>query len=356
MLNIPEKLNVLLFMDPTRAPIEELKEISPERLVINAVPGQAFVDSGGMHPPTSGLWKERPWETNLSQSELNELLENAHILVFTLPYPKHLLNRMPNLMYAQYLFAGISDLRYSDLWGSHVKVGSARGFVDTLPIAEMVIGACCYFSKNLGIATNQTRLGEFDAKAYNLKLISNKTIAIIGLGGIGQEIARLAKLLGMRVYASKRSTSERLYDVENVDVLFPPSDLKEMLADSDFVALSPVLTDDTRRMINAETISSMKDGTVILNVGRGELIDEDALIGALKSGKLSGAYLDVYDNEWEKLPKPELMSLPNILMTPHNSGHVDEREYLSVGILKENISRFISGKELINEVDWQRGY
>ena len=214
-------------MDPTRAPIEELKAVSPERLVINAVPGQACVDSGGMHPPTSGLWKERPWETNLSQSELNELLENAHILVFTLPYPKHLLNRMPNLMYAQYLFAGISDLRYSDLWGSHVKVGSARGFVDTLPIAEMVIGACFYFSKNLGIATNQTRLGEFDAKAYNLKLISNKTIAIIGLGGIGQEIARLAKLLGMRVYASKRSTSERLYDVENVDVLFPPSDLKE---------------------------------------------------------------------------------------------------------------------------------
>ena len=356
MHKIPEKLNVLLFMDPSRAPIHELKEIDPERLRINAVPGQAFVDSGGMHPPTSGLWKERPWETSLSQAELNELLENAHILVFTLPYPKHLLERMPNLMYAQYLFAGISDLRYSDLWGSNIKVGSARGFVDTLPIAEMIIGACFYFAKNLGIASNQTRLGEFDAKAYNLKLMSNKTIAIIGLGGIGQEVARLAKLLGMKVLASKRSVSKRSYDIENVDILFPPNELESMLADSDFVALSPVLTENTERMINAESIQSMKDGAVLLNVGRGELIDEAALIEALKSGKLSGAYLDVYDNEWEKLPNPVLMSLPTVLMTPHNSGHVDDRDSLSFGILKENIRRFISGKELINEVDWDRGY
>ena len=356
MPDLPHNLNLLLFMDPDDALIAELEAVAPGRLNVAAAPGQAFVDDAGMHPPTTGLWKEQPWNADLTPEECERLLCEAHILVVTLPYPKRLLPRMPNLLWAQYLWAGISDLRYSDLWGSHVRVGSSRGHVETLPIAEMVIAAALYFAKELGLAARQTAGGELDAAPYDLRLLAGRTMGVIGLGGIGLQIGRLAKAMGMRVLATRRSADRRAQNIGDVDLLYPPSELATMLPECDYVALAPVLTDDTLRMINQASLASMRDGAVLINVGRGELIDEAALKDALRSGKLRGAYLDVYDDEWSRLPDPELMALPNVIMTPHNSGHVDVPSTFSIDILKENIQRFLAGAPLINEVDWARGY
>ncbi len=356
MPDLPDKLNLLLFMDPAKTPTAELEAVAPGRLNVTAAPGQAFADDAGIHPPTTGLWKAEPWSADLAPEERERLLCEAHILVVTLPFPKRLLPRMPNLLWAQYLWAGISDLRYSDLWGSRVRVGSSRGHVETLPIAEMVIAASLYFAKELGLAARQTASGELNAAPYDLRLLAGKTMGVIGLGGIGLQVARLAKAMGMRVIASRRSADRRMENVGDVDVLYSPSELTALLSESDYVALAPVLTDDTLRMINRASLAAMKDGAVLINVGRGELIDEADLKDALRSGKLRGAYLDVYDDEWSRLPDPELTALPNVIMTPHNSGHVDVPSTSSIEILKENIQRFLAGEPLINEVDWARGY
>ncbi len=343
-------------MDPARAPVAEVAAAAPGRLRVTAAPGQAFADEAGMHPPTTGLWKGEAWSSELSPGERERALRETHILVVTLPFPKRLLPRMPNLLWAQYLWAGISDMRYSDIWGSHVRVGSSRGNVEALPIAEMALAAALYFAKELGLAARQTAAGELDAAPYGLRLLAGKTMGVVGLGGIGLQVARLAKALGMRVLATRRSADRRIEGVGDVDVLLPPSGLVELLAESDYVALAPVLTDDTAGLINASALASMKDGAALINVGRGELIDEAALKDALRSGKLRGAYLDVYADEWSRPPDPELMAFPNVVMTPHNSGRVDVPSSNSLGILKENIRRFIAGESLINEVDWERGY
>ena len=209
MPDLPETLNLLLFMDPADAPVDEIAAVAPGRLRVTAAPGQAFADDAGLHPPTTGLWKGAPWSTDLSPDERERLLREAHVLVVTLPFPKRLLPRMPNLLWAQYLWAGISDMRYSDLWGSRVRVGSSRGYVETLPIAEMVIAAALYFAKELGLAARQTAGGELDAAPYRLRQLAGKTMGMVGLGGIGLEVARLAKAMGMRVIATRRSAEHR---------------------------------------------------------------------------------------------------------------------------------------------------
>lgn len=354
--DLPQTLDLLLFMDPERAPIAEIEAAAPGRIRATAVPAQAFDDGEGMLPATTGLWKPKPWSSSLSPAERDCVLANAHILVLTLPYPKRLLPRTPNLLWAQYLWAGVSDLQRSDLWGSRVRLTSARGYVDATPIAEMVIAAALHFAKNLRIAVAQGLVGELDAAPYSLRLLAGRTMGVVGLGGIGAEVARLAAALGMRVVASRRSV-ERVRPGEGpIETLYPPSALREMLAECDYLALAASLTPDTHHVIGADAFAAMKDGAVVLNVGRGELIDEAALKDALRSGKLAGAYLDVYEDEWFRPPDPELLANPNVLMTPHNSGHVDVASSFALDVLTRNIARFVAGEPLINEVDWERGY
>jgi len=354
--DLPQTLDLLLFMDPERAPIAEIEAAAPGRVRATAVPAQAFDDGEGMLPATTGLWKPKPWNSSLSSAERDRVLANAHILVLTLPYPKRLLPRMSNLLWAQYLWAGVSDLQRSDLWGSRVRLTSARGYVDATPIAEMVIAAALHFAKNLRIAVAQGLAGELDAAPYSLRLLAGRTMGVVGLGGIGAEVARLASALGMRVVASRRS-AERVRPGEGpIETLYPPSALREMLAECDYLALAASLTPDTHHLIGADAFAAMKDGAVVLNVGRGELIDEAALKDALRAGKLAGAYLDVYEDEWFRPPDPELLANPNVLMTPHNSGHVDVASSFALDVLARNIARFVAGEPLINEVDWERGY
>ena len=356
MTNLPTPLNLLLFMDPESAPIAELEAVAPGRINATAVPAQAFVDDAGMLPATSGLWKPDPWSTDLTPEQREQLLRDTHILVLTLPYPRRLLPRMPNLLWAQYLWAGISDLQHSDLWGGQVRLTSSRGYVDTTPIAEMVIAGALHLAKDLRIAVAQAIEGGMDASGYDLRMLAGRTMGVVGLGGIGLEVARLANAMGMRVVASRLSVAERQQGENGVETLYPPADLHEMLAECDYVALTTALTDDTRDMIDHDAVAAMKDGAVLLNVGRGELVDERALKDGLRSGKVGGAYLDVYVDEWFRPPDPELLAHPRVLMTPHNSGHVDVATSFAMDVLERNLASFLAGEPLINEVDWQRGY
>ena len=129
-----------------------------------------------------------------------------------------------------------------------------------------------------------------------------------------------------------------------------------LLAESDFVAVTPMLTDETRGMLNEKTFAQMKDGAYVMNVARGEVIDEEALKNALRSGKLGGAYLDVYTDEWSRPPDPDLMAFPNVVMTPHLSGITDVPTSYAMDLFTENLRHLLAGDPLKNEVDWSRGY
>jgi D-2-hydroxyacid dehydrogenase (NADP+) len=348
-------MNILVMMDE-HVRLEPIAAVAPGRVTVNQEPPGAFENDAGMFPPTIGDKPRRPWHSDRSPEEREALLRETHILVCGLPYPLSLRSRMPNLQWTHFTWAGVSDFRHSDLWGSGAVITSGRGMVQALPIAEMVIAATLSFAKDLGLAQRQTEAGRLDPSPYSLKLVAGKTMGVLGLGGIGGEIARLAKALGMRVVATRRSTTARTANSEGVDLLYPAAELHAMLAESDFVAVTPPLTPETDSFLDTAAFASMKPGAYLLNVARGEVIDDAALKHALRSGALGGAYLDVYRGELTDTPDAELMAFPNVVMTPHNSGDTDLPQWDTTQQVVNNLSRFLAGEPLQSEVDYTRGY
>jgi D-2-hydroxyacid dehydrogenase (NADP+) len=337
--------------------LDLIRSAAPSQVEVHRVPPGAIEDEAGMFPPPTGLKSYRlPWRTDLTPQQLNALLGRTHAIMSGLPFPVHLRDRMPSLLWAEYSFAGVSDFSNTDLWNTDVIITSGRGFVQALPIAEMVIAAALAFAKNITLATDQTRDGTLDSSTYKLQLIRGKTIGVVGAGGIGGEITRLAKALGMRVLATRRSPTSRQANVDGIDLLYPASELHDMLGECDFVAVSAPLTSETERMFNAQAFAAMRNGAFFSNVARGEVVDETALKDAVRSGKLGSVYLDVYSEERQRPPDPELMALPGVVITPHNSGQTDIDFWPAAQSFTANLKRFLDGELLLNQVDFTRGY
>lgn len=280
------------------------------------------------------------------------LLATADVLCITFPPPLHVTGRAPRLRLVHQIPAGVSNLTRSDLWRTSVPVTSGRGAGSTLPIAEWAIATMLALLKDLPRAYAQRAAGRFEREPFNGRQVAGKTLAVIGLGGIGREVARLGKALGMRVIGTRRSTEP----VEHVDQLYRPSDLSTVLSQSDVVVLCTQLTAETERIINQTTIAAMKTGAFLLNVARGELIDEPALIWALRSGHLAGFGADVYAGEFDHQPPAELVSLDNVILTPHTSGMTEYPPTGPFDIFRDNLRRLLVGEPLLNQVDWDRGY
>lgn len=348
---LPDRINVLLVSAPDAERIERVRAIAPDRLNVVAIPAADFAqDEGFVWPPSRG----GTGTGGDNREQRDAVLRDAHVILLGFPYPTKLYSRTKNLMWVHHPNAGASNLRASDFWGSPVTVTTSRGANAALPIAETVIAGALMFAKGLHLAAR----GSFDRGDYAGNLsITGKTMGIIGLGGIGGHVARLARGLGMRVVATRRSATTRQMDVDGVDALFPPNELHAMLAQSDYVAVSAMLTQETEGMLNQQAFEAMKNGAVVMNVARGEIIDETAMLAALQSGKLRGAYLDVYAGEQSgSAPSQELASHPDVVMTPHVSGRADNQGPVGFDLFLENLQRFVSGEELMNVVDWERGY
>ena len=293
-----------------------------------------------------------------SPEQRDELLAQADVLLVGYPVPKVLAARSPQVKWAHHTQAGVSNLLSSDLWDSRVMLTSGRGNVAATGIAEYVIAAAFHFARGLHEATLQKRDGEFDRGRYQMFTLAGSTMGVIGLGGIGREVARLARAVGMRVVATRRSVSSAGEKVEGVDLVLPRDQLAELAQQSEVVAVCAQLTPETRGIVDARVFAAMKPSAILVNVARGELVDEQALVRALQQEQLRGAVLDVYEGELDgRPPRPELIELPQVLLTPHVSGSGDT----SVGertkeLFTENLRRFLDGRELLNVVDRERGY
>jgi phosphoglycerate dehydrogenase-like enzyme len=286
------------------------------------------------------------------------LLRGAHVLYLGLPADKTLPTRTPTLLWAHFAFAGVSNLMGTSWWGLEGPIiTTSRGYTAALPIAETTIGAALMFAKRLNLAVT------YDAEARDrelfagMTLVSGKTMGIVGLGGIGSHVARLSRALGMRVVATRRSAETRQRDVDGVDELFPAAEQNAMLAEADFVAVCAMWTPETEGMIDEGAFAAMKPGAVLINIARGEIVDEPALVAALASGRLSGAFLDVWHGQLRgAAPVEALRSAPNVVFTPHVSGRSDVSHHFSLEVFVENLQRLLDGEPLQNEVDWSRGY
>jgi phosphoglycerate dehydrogenase-like enzyme len=214
-----------------------------------------------------------------------------------------------------------------------------------VPLAEWSIFGLLAFAKDLPRLRRDA--AERRWPHYPTKELRGKTLLVVGVGGIGAEVARLANAFGMRVIGVKRNVDE---GVPHVESLHSPEELGELVGEADAIVVTLPLTDETRGLVDRATIARMREGAIIVNVGRGAVIDEEALIEALRSGKLAGAALDVFAEEPLPATSP-LWEMENVIVSPHTaalSWHENER---IVELFAENLRRYLRADELLSRVD-----
>lgn len=337
-----------------------------DRERIEAVdPAIRFIDAGGWFDGeirdtwpayTATRYLSPGSNGHATQAERDALLAAAEIILGGWPYPLDLRARSPRLQWFHQRPAGASNLRQGDLWGSDVVVTTSRGAGSTLAIAEYAVAGILSFAKCLNRVALDREADAFDHRSYRSLLLDGKTVCVVGAGGIGQDVGRLCAGLGMRVIGTRRSPQSDAPLPPGFNEIGGPADLDRFLGQSEFAVICCQWTPETDRLFDAERFAMMKPGSVLINVARGEIVDEDALFDALQRNHLRGAALDVYVGEFEHPPPARLWSDPRVLVTPHVSGSSDENRHGAIAIFCENLRAYLDGRPLRNVIDWQRGY
>jgi phosphoglycerate dehydrogenase-like enzyme len=286
--------------------------------------------------------------------KLREFAPQADVIVNGSHNPQLLSAALPAALRAQWvhsLWTGVDNVLSPEVLASPLPLTNGRG-VFRRPLAEWSIGAMLYFAYNMRRMIRQQQAGVWEA--FTTEEIQGKTLGIVGYGGIGSLAAELARPFGMRIVALRRRP-ELFHEDSVVDESFPPAKLNQMLAASDYVLLAMPLTGETRGMIGAAQIAAMKPTGVLINVGRGAVVDERALVAALEGGKIRGAALDVFAVEPLPAGHP-FYRMENVLLSPHTADHVQDFVHLAVECFLENLRRFQAGEPLLNLVDKHAGY
>ena len=247
-----------------------------------------------------------------------------------------------DLAWVQGPSAGVNHTIWSDLLDRGVRVTNASG-IYAEPMAQYVNAWVLAWAQGLGGQLLRSQHHEWSPLPADD--LTSATMGIVGYGGIGKACARIAKAIGMRVVATRRTPGSE----PDVDQLLQPDQLHQLLAESDYVVLTAPLTDATLGLIGAEELVAMGPGTVLINVARGELIDEEALAEALHSGTLRGATIDVTHTE-PLAPDSALWDVPNLVITPHQSGDGPRAQERLDALFVDNLGRYQRGEALINEV------
>ncbi len=291
-----------------------------------------------------------------SRAERDRLLKQADIILGGFPFPLDLRARATKLKWFHQRPAGASNLLKGDLWGSDVIVTTSRGSGNTLAMAEYALAGILHFAKALPQAAIDRDAGGFSHRAYRPLLLHGKTVCVVGAGGIGREVGRLSAALGMRVVGTRRQPPGDAPLPEGFALLGGPGDLDRLLPEADFVVICCQWTPETNHLFDAGRFARMKSGSVLVNVARGEIIDEAALAEALARGHLRGVALDVYVGEFEHTPMARLWSDPRVLITPHISAASDQNRHRAIELFCHNLTAYLAGRPLENVIDWERGY
>ena len=286
--------------------------------------------------------------------------------------PAELLQAGAGLRWVHTGAAGVGSSLTSAMKASPVVFTNSAG-VHAPPIAETVLAMMLFFGRGLDLALGNQRDRRWSTEPFYvagapLREMSASTVGIVGFGGIGHEVARRVAALGARVLALRRSPPSepvaRLAPVAGdgpgaaVDVLFGPAGLDRLLAESDYVVVAAPDTPETHGMIDRDAIARLKPGAVVINVARGRLVDEEALVDALAGGRIRGAGLDVFAKEPLREDHP-LWGLENVLLTPHVSAVTRGFWRRETDLIVRNLGRFLAGEPIEtweNVVDKKAGY
>jgi len=249
------------------------------------------------------------------------------------------------------LWAGVDRQLSPELLANPAPFTNGRG-VFAIALAEWAIGAMLFFGHDLRRLVRQQEAGIWEQ--FESALLRGHMLGIVGYGEIGRAVAELARPFGMKISAIRRrpelSGSDPL-----IDAAYPPEKLHELMAASDYVVMATPLTTQTRGMIGEAEIAAMKPSAVVINVGRGQAVQEAALIAALEAGKIRGAALDVFETEPLPAGHP-FYSLKNVLISPHAADQTPGWNLRATECFLDNFRRFRAGESLKNVVDKHAGY
>ncbi len=273
----------------------------------------------------------------------------------------------PRLRWIQLHSAGINHLLGKPILAAEdVAITTASG-IHATPIAEHCLAMMLAFACRLSHFQRRQAAAEWDRSGRTSDTLRGQTLGIVGYGSIGRELARLADCLGVTVVAMRRdlrqsAATERYMEPGLGDPqaaiptrLYPPQALASMLAVCDFVALTLPLTIGTQHLIDAAMLEAMKPNAVLINVSRGAIVDEAALITALAAERIAGAALDVFEEEPLPASSP-LWGLDNVIITPHIAGNMRQYHEKAAALFSENLRRYLHNEPLLNLYDRDRGY
>jgi D-2-hydroxyacid dehydrogenase (NADP+) len=252
--------------------------------------------------------------------------------------------------------AGVAQLMYPELRDSGIMVTNPSGIFST-PMAEHTLGMLLALTRNFADSVRLQDQGVWSQqriwdKPQQLTELNGKVLLIVGFGSIGKELAKRARAFDLRVWGVTRSGEG---DGSHAEKILPVTKLNEALPEADYVVIAAPETSETRHLMGAAQIAHMKRGARLINVGRGSLLDEMALIRALETGALGGAAIDVAATE-PLPPDHPLWKAPNLFITPHISAVSDRLWVRETELLLQLLERWFDGRELFNRVDFARGY
>jgi phosphoglycerate dehydrogenase-like enzyme len=292
------------------------------------------------------------------QTELDRLAPTAEVILVT-GFSGNSVNLAevwkfaPSVRWIHSLPTGVERMLFPALIDSTVPLTNARGAFSR-SLAEFAILGILFHTKKVRRLVDNQRVRKWDS--FYVGFAKGWVLGIVGYGEIGRECALLAKGLGLKIHALRRDPGKSATD-PLIDRVFGPSELAEMLAGIDVLLCSAPLTPDTHHMIGDAQFKVMKPTAIVLNVGRGPVIDEAALVRALQNKQIAGASLDVFEHE----PLPDdsaLWRMDNVLISPHCTDHTEDPDWLdlSMQVFLDNFRRYRNGEPLENIVDKRAGY
>lgn len=302
---------------------------------------------------------ELPPETGIAVGDTPEAFENAAAeasVILAWSGSRELLARVfamsPKLKWVHSRSAGLDTVLFPELIESPVTVTNGVG-VFSPPLGEFALACILFFAKDLRRMVRAQEAGRWEQ--FDMPALGGQTVAIVGYGDIGRAVAMRVRAMGMRVLAVRRNPLP--YSVDPmVDKIYASADRLEAISQADYVVACAPLTEETRSMIGEPEFAAMKPEAVVINLGRGPVIDEAAMLKALSTGRIKGAGLDVFDTE----PLPDghpFYQLSNLLLSPHCADHTPDWLIRAMRFFLENFERFRKGEPLANVVlDKRRGY
>ncbi|WP_293862786.1 D-2-hydroxyacid dehydrogenase [uncultured Alsobacter sp.] len=302
-----------------------------------------YVADHNGHPRTLTAAQKEHWAGLLAQADILFDFDRANAA--DLP------RLAPRLRWVQATSSGIGEfVRRTGLDRSSILFTTAAG-VHARPLTEFVMLGLLHFFRGIPHLTAMKAKKHWER--YTVEGLEGKRVLIVGLGQVGREAARQCAAFGMDVWGTRRSPGGEM--PEGVTRWVAQSEIRAALPHVDALVLSCPLTEETKGLIGAADIAALKPGAVIVNIARGQVIDEPAMTAALASGHIRGAALDVFATE--PLPKDNpLWDMPNVIVSPHSASTVDAENHRIVDLFLDNLQRFRDGRPMRNQFDAARGY